>query len=114
MDENIDILYLKTPISKNSPEKSLNDINLDFKGIDDINYKEIQVFNTNTNNENITNPSLDKLIPTLNNLTSKKTSIEEIKVFNIQTNNNYTTNFILDCIATRYIIINKDFFISFK
>ena len=114
LDENIDILYSKTPISKNSPEKSLNDINLDFEGMDDINYEDIQVFNTNTNNENITDPSLDKLIPTLNNLTSKKTSIEEIKVFNIQTNNNYTANFILDCAATRHIITNKNFFISFQ
>jgi hypothetical protein len=112
-DENIDVLYTKTP------EKSLDEHNLDFENIEDYNFEDIQVFNTitttlnNNNNNNITNSSLDKLIPIFEDLTSKKTSIEQIKVFNIQTHNNYTANFILDCAATRHIITNKEYFYSF-
>jgi hypothetical protein len=114
-DENIDVLYTKTPNSSKTPERGLDEHNLDFENIEDFNFEDIQVFNTTTlnNNNNITNSSLDKLIPIFEDLTSKKASIEQIKVFNIQTHNNYTANFILDCAATRHIITNKEYFYSF-
>jgi len=112
LDKNIDVLYSKSS-SLTSPQ-NLNDINLDFEGMDDINYEDIQVFTTNTTLKNNTNNTLDKLIPIFEHFTSIKPSVEEIKVYNTQLHNNYTSNFILDCAATRHIISDKEYFSSFK
>jgi hypothetical protein len=79
---------LKTLVLKELP-KSLNnliDLDLDFKNLDNINFKDIQVFNTNnttdiTDNNN-TNSLIDKLILILNYITRNKSSIKEFKVFN--------------------------------
>ena len=57
---------------------------------------------------------IDKLVLLIEHLTYKQLNINKIKVFNTTVNNNYTTNFILDCMATKHIISNKDYFHSIK
>lgn len=106
----------KASNTSNSSNSSIKEIDFDFENIDNIQFKDIKVFNTITLNtpEINTNNSLDKLIPVFENLTSKRTSIQEIQVLNTLANNNYTTNFILDCAATRHIVSNKEYFYSFK
>jgi hypothetical protein len=107
-DDNIDVLHSNAP----SLEPDL-DTNIE---MDDYNFEDIQVFNTtyNPNNNNNTDPLIDKLVPLIEHLTHERSNIDKIKVFNTTVNNNYTANFILDCAATKHIISNKDYFHSIK
>ena len=109
-DENIDVLHSNTHKSTKSNTPEIDQLDLE----EDYEFEDIQVLNTIYNNDIITNPLLDKLIPSIEYLTHERSNIDKIKVFNTLVNNNYTANFILDCAATRHVISNKEYFSSIR
>ena len=110
-DENIDVLFTKTDSTISSiPSASEFELDLDLD-MDNITFEDVQVFITTPKQINkITNDKIDlESLSLLVSLISKN----DHQVINSNRTRKTITNFILDCAATKNVIVWKDFFCEF-